>query len=323
MAPAGARRAVETLVMRWDTFPKPRVARVEDLMLPAADRDVYMPARLYTPGPADRTPRPLLVYLHGGGYVVGSIDSHDSVCRLLARESGWLVLSVGYRLAPEHVFPSAHRDAYAAARWAARNAERLGADGRGVAVGGDGAGATLAAAVCQQAREAGGPVIWRQLLWYPQMADQEAKPCGSNADESGFLSAALMQWFMSHYLVDPAQRHSPLFNPLRHPDFRGLPPAFIMSAGLDPGKDASRAFADKLSAAGVPVQYRCMETTILGFLNMLGGIDLAAQAVRESGAYLRDARCERDGVSSRRSRKFLHASTASRTPGARACGRIS
>lgn len=297
MSPAGARRAMEMFVARWDVFPKPAVARIEELAVPAADPGVSLSARLYRPAAGVSGPLPLLLYFHGGGYVCGSLASHDSICRLLARDSGWLVLSVGYRLAPEYPFPTAHRDAYAATIWAFRNAAALGGDPGFLAVGGDGTGATLAAAVCQQARRKDAPSLRLQMLWYPQIGWASAAPSGG---QNCFPNGALMQWSMAHYLQGSAQQSSPLLDPLRLADFRGLPPAFIMSAGFGPGRDASLLYAGKLRAAGIPVRYHCLESTIHGFLNMLGGIELAVQALAQSAAYMRNAAADgRSGASVR------------------------
>lgn len=249
--------------------PPEAVARVEDRTIPipgAGD----LPVRVYHPKPS-RGPLPMLVYYHGGGFVLGNLDTHDSVCRTLANTSGCVTLSVGYRLAPEAPFPAAVDGAYRAVGWAAENARTLGGDPARIAVGGDSAGGTLAAVVCHLARDRGGPPIAFQLLAYPAtdaLREKVQYPSFLEFSEGCFLTGELMAWFAARYpgvSVDPSDFR---LSPLRASHHRGLPPALVLTAGHDPLRDEGKRYADTLGQAGVPVVYRCFESTIHGFLSM-------------------------------------------------------
>jgi acetyl esterase len=221
-------------------------------------------AGLQIPGPAGpiatrhylprgtAAPAPLLLYFHGGGWVVGDLDTHDGVCRFLAATSGVAVLSVDYRLAPEHPFPAAVEDAWAAFAWLAANAASLGADPGRIAVGGDSAGANLAAVLCLLAREAGlSPAL--QLLIYP-IADVATKHPSRQLFAEGFLlTDADMEWFEGHYIAAGTDRADPRISPLRAPDLSRLPPAYVATAGFDPLRDEGEAYALGMREAGVPV----------------------------------------------------------------------
>jgi acetyl esterase len=265
--------------------PEP-VARVENRSIPGPQGDI--PVRIYTPdAPA---PLPVLVFFHGGGWVICSLDTHDGLCRQLANAARCLVVSVDYRLAPEHAFPAAAEDAYTAVRWVATNAAALGADPERVAVGGDSAGGNLAAVVSLMARDRGGPRLVHQLLVYP-VVDAPGEEHASYRDnaEGYFLTAAMMRWFWSHYHRDDVGRRDPYACPLRTPDLRHLPPALVMTAEFDPLRDEGEAYAARLREAGVPVTLSRYDGMIHGFFGMTGLLDQARTAVAEAAAALRAA----------------------------------
>jgi acetyl esterase len=257
--------------------------QTRDLDIPSDGAPV--PARLYEPVnlPAGS---PLLVYLHGGGWVLGSVDSHDPVCRYLARNAQVRVLSVGYRLAPEHCFPAAADDAFTAFRFAARNAEALGADQSAIAIGGDSAGANLAASVCLQALGKGPRPVF-QLLFYPA-TDMTTRRRSRDVFADGFfLTDDDMTWFLDHYCPEIAMRHDPKLSVLLADDLRGLPPAYVATAGFDPLRDEGNAFADRLRDAGVPVVKRQHDDLIHGFVSFLNLGTRFREAVSEAAGALR------------------------------------
>ena len=286
MSPADARRHIEDFVRRWDLDPKPAIGATEDLTIPGAAAG--LPARLYRPSGVTGAP-PLIVFFHAGGYVFGSIETHESLCGLISQQSGSLVLSVDYRRAPEHKFPAAHEDCYAATAWASEHAAELGADPSRLAVAGDSSGGTLAIGVCQLAHRRGGPLIAHQFLWYPGTAGGPETESMRALSEGYFLNSGLMKWSMGHYLHDPAELADPLVAPMKMDDFSILPPTWLMTAGFDPRRDDNQAFVDALAAAGVPATCRVLESTIHGFMFMLGGIDVAVEAAKESAACIRSA----------------------------------
>ena len=261
--------------------PGPDVASVRDIAIPGPASDI--PARVYEPS-AD--PPGTVVYYHGGGWVFGNVDEWDAVCRRLAVDSGCRVVSVDYRLAPEHRFPAAHEDAYAAFVWAAENL----AAGRPVAVAGDSAGANLSAVVALRARDEGGPAIALQVLVYPVT---DCDPTTSSYQEYGnaglLLGKREMDWFLGHYIPDQADRESPQFSPLRAADHSRLPPAYVVIAEYDPLRDDGLAYADKLRAAGVPVTVRHFDDQPHVFFSLLGVVDAAAEASAGAGEAIRAA----------------------------------
>jgi acetyl esterase len=231
-------------------------------------------ARHYAPPPGSATP-PLLVFYHGGGFVIGDLDTHDQACRLLCRYANVHVLAVDYRLAPEHPFPVATRDAVAAFHWARANAAQLGADPAVVAVGGDSAGGNLATVVCLMARDAGEAVPAAQLLIYPTVDAGLVTASKRMFAEGFFLTKADMDWFEGHYGGDPAD---PYRSPLRA-TLAGLPPALVISAGFDPLRDEGEQYAAALTAAGVPATLRRFPGMIHGFFNMADVSSSARRAV--------------------------------------------
>ncbi|NEB78958.1 alpha/beta hydrolase [Streptomyces sp. SID14478] len=236
-------------------FPAPVVAAVEDREIPGPPGAPAIPVRIYLPQPAatDAADAPVVVFFHGGGWVIGDLDSHDATARGLCRDAGAVVVSVDYRLAPEAPFPAAVEDAYAAVCWVADHAAELGADPGALTVAGDSAGGNLAAVVAHIARDEGGPHIARQVLVYPATdARQKAGSFAANAD-GYFLTAVHCHWFREQYLGPDGDPAHPHVSPLLVEDFAGLPPAHVVTAGCDPLCDEGRAYAQALRDAGVPV----------------------------------------------------------------------
>lgn len=249
------------------TIPDEPLHRIEDRTLPGPDRPLAI--RIYTPRGAPE-PRPAIVYFHGGGFVVGDLDTHDASCRHLARHSGATVISVDYRLAPEDPFPAGVEDTCAAFRWVVANAAALHLDPTRIAVGGDSAGGNLAAVVSQQMRLEGHPTPAWQLLIYP--ATDMTRSCESRRTfANGFLLVqSTMDWFHACYLTGPADTRDPRSSPLATRDLAGLPPAHVIVAGFDPLRDEGEAYAHALMAAGVPTTLRCYGSLIHGFYGMGG-----------------------------------------------------
>jgi len=286
LGPAGTRAQVR----RQTLAAAVGQARIEGVRSLAVNAETTpLPARLYVPlnAPARGA---LLVFFHGGGHVFGDLDSYDPVCRLLAAESGARVLSVAYRLAPEHPFPAAADDATAAFRWAVANAEQLGADPDRVAVGGDSAGANLAAVVAldtRDARDAVRPVL--QLLIYP-VVDMTAATVSRALFADGFLlTERRIAWATGCYLPRTAQRSDPRASPMLADDLAGVAPAYVATAGFDPLRDEGEAYAQRLQEAGVDVELRRHEGLIHGFANLAGVSRAARAALVEAASALQRA----------------------------------
>ena len=260
------------------------VARVEERAVPGPAGEI--PVRVYAP--AERGPLPALVYFHGGGFVCGSLDSHDALCRALANRAGCLVAAVGYRLAPEHPFPAAPEDCFAAVRWVAQRGRELGVDAARLAVAGDSAGGNLAAVTALLCRERGGPALRHQLLLYPVTARNfETASYRANAD-GYLLTRDTMVWFWSQYLRDPADADNPMAAPLRAKDVSGLPPASVVTAEFDPLRDEGEAYALRLAQAGVPTELTRCPGLIHGFLSFPERIDRAREVIDRLGRRLRE-----------------------------------
>jgi acetyl esterase len=242
---------------------------------------------LYRPGAENNLP--LLVYFHGGGYTIGSLQSHDGVCRALCVEAGCIVVSVDYRLAPEHKYPAAVDDAWAATEWLTANAASLGGDANRVAVGGDSAGGNLAAVVCHMAQQADGPAIVFQLLIYPGTEMSCGFPSHETFGKDYRLTRELIAWFYGHYFSSGDDTAHWRASPLNADNFSGLPAAFVVSAGYDPLQDEGEAYAKKLEQAGVPVTHSHYPGMMHGFITMPGAIDQAQAALSECAAQLRAA----------------------------------
>ena len=246
----------------------PDVSEVEDRTVPGYDGGPEVPVRIYRP--EGEGPFPTVVFYHGGGFVIGDLESHDITCRYLATETDSVVVAVDYRLAPEHPFPAAVEDCYAATVWAA-GAEELDGDGN-VTVMGESAGGNLAAAVSLMARDLDGPDIDRQVLVYPATSRSDDWPSMTQFGEGYFLQAEDMDWFHDSYVPDQIHEANAYANPLEASDLSELPPATVITAGFDPLRDQGAAYAEALAEAGIDVEYRNYEEMIHGFFTMLEGM---------------------------------------------------
>ena len=263
--------------------PEEPVAQVDTRVLPGA---VQIPVRVYRPSLANDLPA--LIYFHGGGFVICNLDTHDRVCRGLANASGCVVVSVDYRLAPEHKFPAAAEDAYSATRYVAEHAGEFGIDPSRIAVGGDSAGGNLATVVAMMARDRGGPALKFQLLIYPvtdftEHATQSERDYG----RGHFLDEELMDWFADQYFATKAYRHLPYGSPSKATDLRQLPPAMVITGECDPLRDQGEAYAEQLRHAGVPVVLRRYEGMIHPFVSLAGIVDAGRDAIKESASAVR------------------------------------
>lgn len=273
------------LAARRKLPPGPEV-QVTDLQMPGPGGPIRL--RLYRP--SQRGFLPGLVYYHGGGFVIGSLDSHDPLCRELCQGSGCAVVSVDYRLAPEAPFPAAVNDAYAALSWVHENADELGLDHQRLAVGGDSAGATLATVAARLAKERRGPPVALQLLAYP-ITDFRSLDTGSYREfaEGYLLTRASMAWFRDHYLQDPAQRSDPRASPLAAENLIGLPPALVITAECDVLRDEAEAYAERLVQAGVRTELVRYPGLIHGFLSRYALFDDGRVAIARCCDALRRA----------------------------------
>ena len=283
LTPQAARAAYEAGAGVLEV-PKAALPRVEDLHIPARDGHL-LPARLYAPSTAKNLP--LLLYLHGGGFTIGSVATHDVLCRELARLSDCMVVSLDYRLAPGHTFPTAHDDAWDALQWLARQAASLGADPARIAVGGDSAGGTLSAACAIQARDAGLPLAL-QLLFYPGCAAYQDTPSHATYARGYVLEEASITWFFRQYIAQ-ALREDWRFAPLHVPDAEGVAPAWFGLAECDPLVDEGVMYADLLRAAGVAVDLEIYRGVTHEFIKMGRAIPQARQAHADAAQALRQA----------------------------------
>ncbi len=278
MSPADARAMYVALK---DPIDVP-IGKVEDQTFSGPGGDV--PVRLYTPVASGGGALPAIVFFHGGGWVIGDLDTHDALCRTLANESGCKVVAVDYRLAPEHHCPAAVDDCYAAVEWVEKNGASLGIDVNGIGVAGDSAGGNLAAVVCQLAKKRKGPAIHHQLLIYPVTDTKTDTATYQSFAEGFFLERATMEWFIDHYAGPEFDRADPSIAPLRETDLAGLPPAYVITAGHDVLKAEGAAYADALKAAGVDVTYIDYPEMIHGFFNLQGMVEASRPAVVEAAA---------------------------------------
>ena len=261
------------------------LAQVETRIIPGP---VQIPVRVYRPSLAQDLPA--LMYFHGGGFVICNLDTHDRLCRGLANASGCAVLSVDYRLAPEHKYPAAAEDAYAATRYVAEHAAEFGIDPNRIAVGGDSAGANLATVVALMARDRGGPALKFQLLIYPVTDFTEHATQSEREYGHGYsLDVELMDWFGDQYFAADADRHLPYASPIKASDLRRLPPAMVLTGECDPLRDQGEAYADKLRTAGVAVVLKRYDGMIHPFLSLAGIVDAGRDAIKESAAAVRQA----------------------------------
>jgi acetyl esterase len=284
MSPPDARVAAEGfLALAGEGDP---VASAEDRTIPGPHGDI--PVRVYTPN-SGTAPRPVLVYFHGGGWVIGDIATLDSVCRVVANRAECIVVSVDYRLAPEFKYPVPLDDCFAAVKWAAENAASIGGDPGRIAVGGDSAGGNLSAAVALRARDEGGPALIHQLLVYPVTNfDFSTESYDANGKDY-LLTRDMMEWFWDHYLKSAADGDDPLVSPLRAKDLSGLPSATVFTAEFDPLRDEGEAYAVRLTEAGVTVKHTRFDGQIHAFWQMLAVFPAASQAADLAAADLREA----------------------------------
>ncbi len=255
------------------------VDSVEELTIPGPAGDI--PARVYRPGTEGALPT--VVLFHGGGWVIGDLDTHDNMARSICRDCDAVVVSVDYRLAPEAPFPAAVDDALAATRWLGEHLADFGGS-QTLAVAGDSAGGNLAAVVAQQVRDAGGPALAAQLLVYPATDVPGEYPSREENGEGYFLDAVTMEWFINHYAADPGHHTDPRLSPLQASSLAGLPPAVVVTAEYDPLRDEGAAYAQALEAAGVRVDYRRFDGMIHGFFDMGPHSAGAQKAVDETCA---------------------------------------
>jgi acetyl esterase len=245
-----------------------------------------MRVRIYRPAGSVARLLPTILYFHGGGWVIGSLEGYDLPCRFFSARTGCAVVAIDYRLAPEHKFPAATDDAVTAFRWLVTNAVSLGLDPARIIVAGDSAGGTLAAVVAQEMRGAPQPPCLQWLI-YPSTDLPGTTPSHTSCGDRFLLTQADMEWFAHHYLSDPSQAVDPRASPLRAADLSGLPPALVFTAGIDPLRDEGQAYADRLSVAGVKTIHREFESLIHGFIGMQGALQGAARAMDEMVAGLR------------------------------------
>ncbi|MFE1774350.1 alpha/beta hydrolase [Streptomyces sp. NPDC059008] len=262
-----------------------------DRRVPGPPGAPALPVRLYRPRAEATGPGPLLVFFHGGGWVMCDLDTHDATCRRLALRSGASVLSVAYRTAPEARFPAAVEDAYAATVWAVAQADRLGCDPARVVVGGDSSGGGLAAAVTLMARDRGGPPPAAQLLIYPALDHRLTSASAADYATGFFHTTAHMRWYWQQYLGPGGDGCHPYASPGLAPDLTGLPPALLVLPECDPLRDEGRAYGRALREAGVPARVDEYRGTFHGFLGALGALPAAERAFDAAGDWLGGVGC--------------------------------
>jgi acetyl esterase len=266
--------------------PLPEIGSVEDRQIAG------LRFRIYTPRQSsgeESTGRPLLVFFHGGGWVVGDLETHDGLCRNLANAAGAVTVSVEYRRAPEHKFPAAAEDAYAAICWAAENARELGADPARLAVSGDSAGGNLAAVAALMARDRGGPQVAYQVLLYPITDCVFETPSYREFADGHFLTRGAMRWFFQQYLTRPEEASQPYVSPLRAVSLAGLPPALVLTAECDVLRDEAEAYAARLKREGVSVEQIRAPGMIHGFLRRTDVFPQAHEMIALIGQRLKSA----------------------------------
>ncbi len=284
LSPRQARAAFRSLFEAFDGTP-PQVARSEDRSIPGPAGEIAV--RIYTP--EGKGPFAVLMFFHGGGWVVGDLDTHDPLCRALTNETRCVTVAVDYRLAPEHKFPAAADDCYAAVQWFARNGETIGANPARIAVGGDSAGGNLAAAVCLMARERADVRIGYQLLMYPALDASMQTASMSDFAQGYLLTRDDMAWFWGHYLKSEDDRANPYACPAAAADLSGLPPAMVITAEYDPLRDEGEAYAKRLQEAHVKTTLKRYEGVTHGFMSMASFLDKGCQAIEDAASHLRAA----------------------------------
>ena len=289
LTPEAAREQFEAgMRARLAVFPAPPVASVANRTIPGPAGAI--PVRVYRETDSAEEDRPVLAWFHGGGHVIGSLDTHDAMARNLCREAGCVVVSVDYRMGPEHPFPAAVDDCVAAARWLAEHGREVGADPDRIAVGGDSAGGNLAAVAALTARDEGGPALRHQLLVYP-VTDYRCRGPSYERYARGYgtLEAESMRWFQRHYLGGPDGADEWRASPLLAADLSGLPPALVITAECDVLRDEGVAYAERLSESGTPCEHAPFPGMIHGFFGLLGIAGAAAEAHARAARALRSA----------------------------------
>ncbi len=283
--PLTARKQFLELSKAVDVKPM-NVGSVENQLIPGPAGKIAL--RFYRPTGVQGN-APALIFFHGGGWVIGDLDSHDGICRWICSRSGCVVASVDYRMAPEHKFPAPLEDCLAATFWVTANGEALGIDTARIAVGGDSAGGNLAAVVSQQVRDQGGPPIAYQLLVYPATDLTMSEASHQELAEGYRLTKPLMEWFIDHYLNNDSERTDPRVSPLLCDDLNGLPKALVITAGFDPLRDEGVRYADKLSSSGVETTHVCYDGMIHGFFSMGGWLEKSREALDYTSQKLSEA----------------------------------
>jgi len=264
--------------------PPQAVAKVEDHLIPSPGGELGLGVRVYTPAGEHQSPLPLLVYFHGSGWTIANIDVADTPCRAIANAASAIVVSVEYRLGPEHKFPAALDDSYLATSWVAEHAAELGGDPERIVVIGDSAGGNLAAAVALMAHHRSTPKISQQILLYPAThCNFDTASYRENAD-GYMLTLGSCRWFWSNYLNSDDDARNPYASPLLADDLSGLPPALVVTCEFDPLRDEGEAYAERLRAAGVPVKLSRYDGMIHGFLWMGGVVDRTQRLIEEIAA---------------------------------------
>jgi len=284
-----SRRGLTAMALQM-AGPKTAVHATEDRRIPGPGG--ALPLRVYRPRPALAGERlPCVLFFHGGGFYLGDLETHDHVCRFLCRHADAVVVAVDYRLAPEHKYPAAVEDCYAALVWVAGEAAALGVDPERIALAGDSAGGTLVVTTCLLARERGGPGIAFQVCVYPALTVTDGEEFPSRrrfGTGEYFIALADFAFFRRLYLDDPErQAREPLVSPIYAPSYAGLPPALVVAAGYDPCVDEDRHYVERLRADGVPAEYLCFEQTIHPFFLLDGVIDAGREAQQRVAAALR------------------------------------
>lgn len=262
------------------------LAGIENIEI--ASRSGPLKARVYTPLGSEEGPHPLLIFYHGGGFVLGSVDQYDTVTQQLAFHSGCKVISVEYRLAPDTKSTGIYEDGFDAYRWVRENAAELNVDVQRIALGGDSAGGNLTISVLLTCKAESYPMPAYQLLIYPATDWAMTMPSIDEFAEGYFLSKKGMEWFRSQYLENPEQVGDPTISPL-NADLTGMPSAYVLTAGFDPLRDEGKAFADRLAEFGVTVEHECYTDMIHGFISFAGGIAAGMHALKEMGRRLQKA----------------------------------
>ena len=289
LAPEAAREQFEAgMRARLELFPAPPVASVENRTIPGPAGAI--PVRVYRDAEPAGGSLPVLAWFHGGGHVIGSLDTHDAMARSLCLEAGCVVVSVDYRMGPEHPFPAAVDDCFAAVRWLAERGGEVGADPGRIALGGDSAGGNLAAVAALLARDEGGPALRHQLLVYP-VTDYHCRGPSYERYARGYgtLEAESMRWFQRHYLGGPDAAGDWRASPLLAADLSGLPPALVITAECDVLRDEGVAYAERLAESGTPCEHAPHAGMVHGFFGLLGIAGAATQAHARAARALRDA----------------------------------